>query len=385
MKHKIAILSFCANLLILGSVSFPAVKAETLDQLLQRQAELRRQAEASKKKIEQKQREVADLQQAIASLDEDIAQTESQIASTQEQISLTDAVIANLAEQVSHQQTAIDLLNSRLRSAYISLYEMSQQNPFEILASTGSFDEAVRHAQYVQAVQAQLQADILEANTLLADLNSKKQEQESQKSALESLNNQLSSSRASLSRQKSQKNDLLGATRGEQASYEKLLEDIKKESAQLSDEIYRKRQELGGSVDSNGTGGYPYTAIDAPDPYGFLTRECTSYAAWAWNVRYGRPWYRGSGPSGTGDAKNWGNLAARQGYATGTTPMVTALVFWPAGPYIGQWGHVAVVEKVNGNGTIDVSEYNWVRYSYSYRSGINPNDPRYGQATYIYP
>jgi surface antigen len=41
-------------------------------------------------------------------------------------------------------------------------------------------------------------------------------------------------------------------------------------------------------------------------------------------------------------------------------------------PYLGGYGHVAIVEAVNGDGTVAISEYNWVPYKYSFRAVVNP-------------
>jgi surface antigen len=74
-------------------------------------------------------------------------------------------------------------------------------------------------------------------------------------------------------------------------------------------------------------------------------------------------------------------LAYDQGYSVNASPQVGAIVSWPAG-ILGAWGHVAIVEGVNANGTINVSEYNWVRYSYSER--YNVPYWNYGNASFIY-
>lgn len=48
------------------------------------------------------------------------------------------------------------------------------------------------------------------------------------------------------------------------------------------------------------------------------------------------------------------------------------------------YGHAAWVIAVNGNGTIDVEEYNWTtERGYSKRTNVNPS--YYGSARYIYP
>lgn len=127
---------------------------------------------------------------------------------------------------------------------------------------------------------------------------------------------------------------------------------------------------------------YPFTAIDVPDPWSFLTRECTSYAAWYWNAELGRNWYNTQ--PGRGSARYWDEIARTLGYNVVPVPERWAFVVWRGPLYAGdQWGHVAVVEAVNADGSIDISEMNWIRYSYSYRSGVHPGD--YSAYYYITP
>ena len=82
----------------------------------------------------------------------------------------------------------------------------------------------------------------------------------------------------------------------------------------------------------------PATGDGHAFPYGY----CTWYVAQKRNV----PW--------SGNAGTWLYHAKSMGYATSRTPRVGAIMVssesW--------WGHVAIVEKVNGDGTFTVSEMN---------------------------
>jgi surface antigen len=81
---------------------------------------------------------------------------------------------------------------------------------------------------------------------------------------------------------------------------------------------------------------------------------------------------------GSGSAYNWPALAGdpQNGYSVSSTPRVGAIISWNRPMYPNdQWGHVAIVEGVNSDGTIDISEYNYL-YSerFSRRLGVNPAD-----------
>lgn len=355
------------------------LQAATLTDLLRRQAELQRQANENKLKIEQKQREANNLQNAISDLDDDIGYTQGRIANTESQIETTQQVIDELNAEIQQTQTQLDALNEKLRIAYVSVYELSQTSTAESILQSDSLTELVSQTQYIQAIQSELQANIDKANSLKSDLETKKQSSEAQRNELENLKKGLDSSKSALNRQRAQKDYLLDQTQGEQAKYEQLLVQIRAESSRISDEIYRQRLSQGGFLNQSGTGGYPWAGrCDLVDPWLFYTCQCTSYAAWKFQQIHGVP-FRNTRP-GAGSAYNWPALAADQGYTVSSSPRVGDAVSWNRPLFAGdQWGHVAIVDAVFSANDIIVSEYNWNRLVYSQRR-INPNSsgtPRY--------
>lgn len=66
-----------------------------------------------------------------------------------------------------------------------------------------------------------------------------------------------------------------------------------------------------------------------------------------------------------GDAKTWYSVASSNGYSVGSTPRKNSIAVWSKGTY----GHVAYVEKVEGN-SVTITESNWDRTTYSYQYDI---------------
>lgn len=133
--------------------------------------------------------------------------------------------------------------------------------------------------------------------------------------------------------------------------------------------------EHGGTVGKGTVSGsgddYPQIQKDLPidsiDPWGYLTRECVSFVAWRMNVQMGwkpgEPWKFSAATVGLlGDAKTWGPRLVPQGYKLDHTPAPGAIAWWGGtvnnGIRTGPRGHVAVVSKVNDNGTVDIEQYN---------------------------
>ena len=69
------------------------------------------------------------------------------------------------------------------------------------------------------------------------------------------------------------------------------------------------------------------------------------------------------------DAKYWAGNAANDGYQVNNTPSVGSIMQSTPGPY----GHVAYVERVNGDGSILISEMNYIwsiQYELPYNSSF---------------
>lgn len=111
-----------------------------------------------------------------------------------------------------------------------------------------------------------------------------------------------------------------------------------------------------------------------PDPWNFYFRECTSFVAWRMNRDTSTavaPYFFTNLMGGLrwGGAEHWAANAAALGIRVDQTPSVGAIAHWGVGELSGAPGHVAYVERVNGDGSVDVTEYN-------YRAA--PNDHTFG-------
>jgi len=100
------------------------------------------------------------------------------------------------------------------------------------------------------------------------------------------------------------------------------------------------------------------------DPWNFYKCECTSYVASKLNRR-GVPFSNQYKISRWGNASNWSNAAKAAGIPqddSNVTPRFGDVAWFSS-------GHVAYVERVLSNGTIDISEYNYSsRHDYGTRN-----------------
>ncbi len=115
-----------------------------------------------------------------------------------------------------------------------------------------------------------------------------------------------------------------------------------------------------GPVRSFNGGAYPYKNAafsmstapgcndnDGPDKWGYCTRQCVSYAAWAVEAS-GR-----AAPRYWSDAKKWPARARAAGIPVYNTPQRGDVAISMSG----NWGHAMYVESVSGN-NMTVSQYN---------------------------
>ncbi|WP_257214344.1 SH3 domain-containing protein [Streptococcus suis] len=101
---------------------------------------------------------------------------------------------------------------------------------------------------------------------------------------------------------------------------------------------------------------YPYTAIDAIDPWRLYTRQCTSFVAFRLSKVNGFEI-----PPAYGNADVWGSRARQEGYRVDMTPAVGAVAWWTS-PM-----HVAWVSGIQGD-MVEIEEYNYgTRYTYNRR------------------
>ncbi len=361
-------------------VAFPMLTLASLESDLQNKQE---QLNSAQNASQNKAAEAKNITTQVSNLDSDIKSTESKIQQTGTKIQEVQSSIDKLSSDIDVKKKDLAELKKKLNGLIVELYRFSSRSQLESLLLSDKLSETANEQDYVAAVQMQVTHIFSQVDSAKTDLEKQKSDQEAQKAELDQLKKQQEDYQSSSQYQMTQKNKLLGMTVEQKAAYDVQATKLKSEITQISAQIYAERQaRLSGGRETLGGGGsgYPYSSIDEPDAWGFLTRECTSYAAWYLNVVRGTRFVNTR--PGSGSAYNWANLARDQGLTVSGSPRVGAVISWGAGPLTSGWGHVAAVEAINGDGTIDISEYNWIRYAYSYRRNVSPGD--YGSYSYIY-
>lgn len=284
-----------------------------------------------------------------------IAELQNQQAEIQAQIDLSSAQKAQLEQQIVEAENKIkaqaEILSKNLQDQYYS----SQTSSLDILMNSDSVSDYVDRQTRQQSMSDQVTQSVNQIKQAKKDLEDKKTE-------VESVIIRQNAQKQDLENVKSEQQQLLDETQGQEDKYRELTDANNAKIAQLkkeqAEEIARRQQSGSTIYYNNGQtcgGGYPAYLCNAKqdslvDPWGMYNRECVSYAAYKVASTYGWPnyWTRGGN-----NANQWIAKAKRYGIKVSTTPAVGTVAAMNSGYY----GHVAWVEEVRGN-RIVVSDYN---------------------------
>jgi peptidoglycan hydrolase CwlO-like protein len=357
-----------AGALTLGMSIVP--KIVTADSIGDQITQLQQQNNANKSAV-------ANLQSTAVSYQDAINRLQSQINLVQGQIDDNVAKQASLQTQIVTNQAELEKQRAILGENIRVMYVDGQITTIEMLATSKNLSEFVDKEEYRNTVKNKIQSTLVQIN----DLQNKLKEQKTQ---VEALLKEQTTQQQQLAASRSEQANLLAYNQGQQAQYNQQTKDNQTKIASLIEQ--QRRANSGPGVDGgyyflrfSGSAGkfspsaYPYQNAgfgmstapgcvdnDGPDKWGYCTRQCVSYAAWAVEAS-GR-----TAPRYYGNARDWVSAAYRDGVEVTRAPQPGDIAISTAGT----WGHAMYVEQVSGR-SIYVSQYNANldgRFSYSWRN-----------------
>ena len=341
---------------------------------------------ALQQQVDQYQAQAAQLSQQANTLQQKLAELAQQQAQIQTQIDLFKAQFDQLTQQIADTEKKIKINQDALGTIISSLYVNGATTPLEMMAGSKNISEYIDKQAYSNTVSTQLNTTIKKINTLKKELETK------QADAKRNLADQ-ENAKATLATKQQEQQTLLAQTQNDEANYQNLSASAQAQKQQVQKEqqaaieaaMRRAGSSAAGAVAGDPSrGGYPSNLANSDyynpvvDPWGMYSRQCVSYTAWKVYQKNGYMPYWG----GRGNANQWPGNARAAGIGVGTTPRAGSVGVVMAG----QYGHVVWVERVNGNGTINISQYNyynaggsgWGNYSEMYN--VSPHAYDY----YIY-
>lgn len=307
---------------------------------------------------------ISGLQAQAGSYQDALNQLQAQISAVQAAIAANQTQQASVQQQIVDAQIKIDQERKYLGEDIKTMYVDGQLTTIEELATSKNLSDYVDKEEYRTTVQNKIDASIKEIAAEQAQLQKKKAELDQLVASEQQENSQLASA-------SSQQQQLLSYNQGQQSAYN---QQISNNSSKIAD---LRRQQVAANARFIGTagsgsacgGGYPGKWCEIPqdsviDSWGMFNRECVSYTAFR-VAASGRnmPYWGGSG-----NANQWPDDARADGIPVDSNPQVGDVAISLRGAY----GHAMYVEGVNGDGTINVSQYNAALDGrYSTRSGLS--------------
>jgi surface antigen len=313
-------------------------------------AQLREQASALNAQIAQSNQAAADLAAQGETLKARISEFDAQISKTDAQIQLVKNKLAQLEIELNNAQKELDRQKVLLKASIKELYKKNDASSVELLVSINSFNDYFNNKAYLNKLKANIQESTEKVIALKQQIQSQKDEQAK-------LLKQEQESRAVLAQARSEKDQLLAETQGQEANYRNQVNSLKQQQNQVMAAIAAKMAASGTVITAgSGNGGYPAKWANAPqdaliDSWGMYNRECVSYTAFkVWQSGRYMPYW-----GGRGNANQWPGNARAAGFEVDNQPSPGDVAI----TYNGYYGHAMFVEAVNGR-MVTVSQYNYI-------------------------
>lgn len=355
MMSRFSIVALCFMLLFIAVAprgDKGIVKAATVQEQINA---LRAENAEYKNTIDKLRGEATSYQDAIAILRAQIDTLQGQIDSnTKEQARLQQEIIV-AEEELAKQKR---LLGENIKAMYLE----GEISTLEMLASSKDLSEFVDKEQYRSSVKDKIRSTLEKVTALKFELTAKKEGVETLLKQQQQQQSQLADSRSEqnnlLAYNESQQADFNNKTKANQSKIDGLIASQRRANFNPDGGYYFLR--FAGNASPINPNNYPYRNAgfgmspgpgcvdnDGPDAWGYCTRQCVSYAAWA-VAASGR-----AAPMYYGNARDWVAAAYARGVQVSRTPEPGDVAISTAG----YWGHAMYVESVSGS-TFSTTEYN---------------------------
>ncbi len=354
IKQPAAVVGVLVLVALLGVGSVPQLRPAKAATIQEQINELERQNAENR-------RQVAGLREQATSYQNAIAQLQAQINELQGKIDANTAEQNRLQSEIQAAEAELTKQKAVLGTNIKTMYLEGKISTLEMLASSKDLSEFVDKQQYRNSVQSKIRTTLDKITQLKFELTAKKESVEKLLKEQQGQRDQLAGSRA-------EQANLLSYNEGQQAEFN---QKTKNNQAKIADLIASQRRanfspdggyyflRFPGQVQAFDPNAYPYANSgfgmspggcvdnDGPDAWGYCTRQCVSYAAWAVLASGRTP------PMYYGNARDWVAAAYSRGVTVTRTPEPGDVAISTSG----YWGHAMYVESVSGS-TFTTSEYN---------------------------
>lgn len=235
MTYWIAVAILLSGVFLLPASA--ATDQDRISQLQQQIQELEQQAAQYKNNIASERAKADSLNREISILKNEIKKLEIQIAQTSKKIDKTAIEITGLETDIFDTNQKIIKQEGAIARLLLFLNRQDDENLLVVLLKNHNISDFFRYAQYADSLNAQLLSAIGELKDIKEGLQESKLDLQGRKEELEELKREDAARRASLANAKSDKDGLLKVTKGNEAAYQKRLQEIERQEAEFYTEL----------------------------------------------------------------------------------------------------------------------------------------------------
>ncbi len=201
-------------------------------------SELEKQRAAYENSVRAKRQEISNLKNQIDILDNTIAKTSLDIRSTELEIEKNNLEITNLELEINYKEKEIKSQQGKMGDVLRTIQEHDRQTSYlEILILKGSLGNFFKEVNQLQLLEGNLNDKLSGLAELKNQLQAKKNNLEERKNQLSQLREKLSSTGDRLESDKNVKNQLLNKTKGQEADFQQLLNEVRAEQESINSDI----------------------------------------------------------------------------------------------------------------------------------------------------
>ncbi len=196
--------------------------------------ELQNQIRETEIKIADLQGQEKTLSSQIAVIDNQIKLTEYRIDANKQEISDLTLDIDTATKKISGLEKNLDELTKALMKRIVATYEVGTIQSFHVLLSSSDVTNFFSRLNYLKIAQAHDKKLIYETSQAKTDYSNQKEIFEDKKKQIEALKKELEVYTAQLDGQKDEKEEILAATKNDEAKFQQLLARLKADAESIS-------------------------------------------------------------------------------------------------------------------------------------------------------
>ncbi|MDP6571826.1 MAG: peptidoglycan DD-metalloendopeptidase family protein [Patescibacteria group bacterium] len=214
--------------------------------------EVRNKIDQYESKIQAKRNEALTIKNQLGSLSDQVDQTKLKLELKRQEITEINLLITETEKRISGKEIEISQQKEKIAEFIRLLYQRQQKSPVEILLANDAFSEFFDAAQYLEAIEEDLEVILKKMKAVQEKLQEEHTGLESQREELKELKAQLTGTQVVLEEKVTAKNVILEATQADESKFQALLKQVRAEQAQINNDIIGLERQLRARLEAQG-------------------------------------------------------------------------------------------------------------------------------------